>query len=88
MRYKIYEIQFTDEAAKQFNAFPSKLRRQIENKLEKIIARDPYLGKPLQGTLKSLFSYRLGKLRIIYKIDKNRIVVIVVNISYRKEVYR
>ena len=45
-------------------------------------------GKPLQGLLKGLFSYRVGKLRIIYQIKTKEIVVIIVSISHRRESYR
>lgn len=87
MRYNVYSIQFTDKSRQQFNSYAPKLKKQIGSKLEKI-AYNPHIGKPLQRPLKGLFSYRLGKLRIIYQIRKKEIVVIIVNISLRKESYQ
>lgn len=87
MRYNIYKIQFTSESKKQFDSYTGKLKNQIADKLEKL-AENPHLGIPLQGPLKGLLSYHVGKLRIIYKIKKEEIIIIVLSISYRRESYR
>ena len=86
MRYHVYGIEFTDKSKDQFNSYSPKLKKQIASKLEKL-SHNPYIGKPLQRPFKGLFSYRLGKLRIIYQIVKKQIVIIILSISFRKESY-
>ena len=56
--------------------------------LESELAYNPLLGKPLQGPLKGLRSQRVGTLRIVYQIIKNKLVLMVINIGHRKSVYR
>ncbi len=87
-RYNIYNICFTRTSKKQFEFLPSKVRKEITKILEEEIARNPLLGKPLHGALKDLRSQRIGNLRIIYQIIKSKLVVMVINLEHRKQVYR
>jgi mRNA interferase RelE/StbE len=45
-------------------------------------------GKELIGTLSGLWRYRVGDYRILCKILDEVLVVLVVDIGHRKEVYR
>ena len=52
------------------------------------IARDPLeAGKPLHGELKELRSHRFGSYRILYEILHGRLIVIVVDLGHRREIY-
>jgi mRNA interferase RelE/StbE len=46
------------------------------------------LGKPLQGNLQSYWSYRVGDYRLICEIQDHHLVVLVIDIGHRREVYR
>ena len=87
-RYNIYNICFTRISKKQFESLPSKVRKEITKILEEEISHNPLLGKPLHGALKDLRSQRIGNLRIIYQIIKSKLVVMVINLEHRKQVYR
>lgn len=53
------------------------------------LAENPYrVGKPLRGQLEGRFSARRGDFRVIYQIFDNRVVVRVIHISHRRDVYR
>jgi len=52
------------------------------------IAEDPTLGKPLKLTLKGKWSYRVGEYRIIYSVEHKVLVVYILDIGHRREVYR
>lgn len=45
-------------------------------------------GKALVGNLAGLWRYRVGDYRIICDIEDNALVVLVVDIAHRREVYR
>lgn len=49
---------------------------------------DPYQGKKLKGSLADHFSLRIGSCRLIYRIFKDRLIVFVIDIGHRCEVYR
>lgn len=47
------------------------------------------IGQPLQGSeFSGLWRYRVGDYRIICDIEDSRIVVLVLHVGHRREVYR
>jgi mRNA interferase RelE/StbE len=52
------------------------------------LAADPYrVGKPLRLQLEGFWSARRGQYRVIYSIHDDRVLVRVVRISHRTDVY-
>jgi mRNA interferase RelE/StbE len=52
------------------------------------LAADPYrVGKPLRFELEGYWSARRGQYRVIYSIHEDEILVRVVRISHRSDVY-
>lgn len=45
------------------------------------------LGKALKGNLSDYWSYRSGDYRIVCKIEDDELIVVVVHVAQRKEVY-
>jgi len=87
MRENVYSIFFTKTSEKQYFSLSNKVQHEVALILEEI-ARDPLIGKPLQGALKGLKSKRVGKIRIIYQQKKNELIILIINIEHRKSVYR
>ena len=52
------------------------------------LARDPFQGKPLKGALKSRYSYRVGSYRIVYLIRQSELLVLIIDVGHRREIYR
>ncbi|MFE6923725.1 type II toxin-antitoxin system RelE/ParE family toxin [Nocardia sp. NPDC057663] len=53
------------------------------------LLENPYrVGKRLQPPLDDRFSARRGTYRVIYRIDDKRMVVTVVDVNHRRDVYR
>ncbi len=48
----------------------------------------PFLGKALKGELKGLYSLRVGSYRVIYEVHQHRLLVRVIDLGHRKEVYK
>ena len=44
-------------------------------------------GKALKGHLKSFWCYRIGKYRIIAEINDQQLILILLEVAHRKEVY-
>jgi len=51
------------------------------------LREDSHRGKPLQLTLKGLYSWRTGDWRIVYRIERQRIEVVHATLGHRREVY-
>jgi mRNA interferase RelE/StbE len=45
------------------------------------------IGKPLAGRLGGLWRYRIGDLRVIAKIEDGRLLVLIVRVGHRRDVY-
>jgi mRNA interferase RelE/StbE len=56
-------------------------------KAVKEILNDPYSGINLKGDLREYWKKRVGKYRIIYKIDESERIVIFFDVNLRKRVY-
>ncbi|OBH37108.1 plasmid stabilization protein [Mycobacterium intracellulare] len=46
------------------------------------------VGRPLRGQLEGRYSARRGEFRVIYRIFDERVVVRVIHIAHRRDVYR
>ncbi|MGC1122840.1 MAG: type II toxin-antitoxin system RelE/ParE family toxin [Candidatus Methanofastidiosia archaeon] len=81
----IYELIFD----KYFKKDLSKLDREMRNRiLRKIFELEKYpeLGKHLVGM--DIWSLRIGKYRVLYKIKYKHLQVLVLTIEHRKKAYR
>ena len=85
----MYKITFKKEAAKSLNKIPRNVAKLIREKLE-VIAADPYAEHPNTKKLQGRDGYRLrvGDWRVIYKIQNDKLVILVLRVGPRGEVYR
>ncbi|MCI0329960.1 MAG: type II toxin-antitoxin system RelE/ParE family toxin [candidate division Zixibacteria bacterium] len=83
-----YRILFTRRAKKDYEALPDAIRPRILAALDEIVRAPFEEGKPLKGEFKGCFSHRMGNYRIVYQIQSRQIIVLVLTIAHRKEVYR
>ena len=86
-----WQIEFTPEAEKQL----SKIDRQIAKRIvsffrERIAtAEDPRsMGKVLKGVLREFWRYRVGDYRIVTRLEDRRMLILMVRVAHRREVYR
>lgn len=82
-----YVIIISPRAKKEIDKLPPNIKSYIANALD-ILAENPFIGKVLKAELKGLYSYRVGDYRIIYAIIKHRLIIQVVKVMHRREVYR
>lgn len=87
----MYRIVLSKEAAKYYRKVDKQARSRLDNALD-ALANDPFDVqhhdiKPLHEPLKGLWRYRVGKLRIIYRVDKKGTQIQIVTICSRAEAY-
>jgi addiction module RelE/StbE family toxin len=68
------KISLLPRASKQLKKLPYKEILKVNKKLQKL-THNPYLGKPLQGEYKGLYSLRAWPYRIIYQITNRQIYI-------------
>jgi mRNA interferase RelE/StbE len=87
-----WKIEFSEPADRELNRLDPKQSRRILKFLLGIVAKldDPRsVGKPLQGLhFGELWRYRVGDFRIICKLRDEVLVVLVVQIGPRRDIYR
>ena len=87
-----WQIEFDPSAVKELAKLDKPVARRIVQFLRERIAAltDPRsLGEALRGDeLGSFWKYRLGDYRVVAEIVDRRVVIIVVRIGHRREVYR
>lgn len=86
-----YSVELSESADRQLGKLDPQHRRRILKFLRQTVAKreDPRsVGEPLHGELGEFWRYRVGDYRIITKIEDDRLLVLVLRVGYRKEIYR
>lgn len=81
-------IQFAPAAAKQLEKLDAPVRRRIGAAIDGLVdnAR-PQGAKKLQGS-DDLWRIRIGDYRVIYEIHDRQLLVVIVTIGHRSDIYR
>ena len=86
----MWTVEWERKALKDAKKLDKTARKRIVNYLEDRVLVDgnPYkVGKPLKGNKSGLWRYRVGDYRILCQIEENRLVVLVVAVGHRKDIY-
>ena len=86
----IWKIEFDSDVEKDLRKLGHTAQKRILKFLKEKIATssDPRVyGKALKGSLIGLWRYRVGDYRIITKIEDDALIVLVIKVGHRKEVY-
>jgi len=84
----LYKIIIAPRARKQIEKLPENIKPRIEDILTNILPVDPFIGKSLKADYEGLYSYRVGDYRIIYEIIKHQLVIHIIKVAHRRDVYR
>jgi mRNA interferase RelE/StbE len=87
-----WHVELSHAVDRALGKLDAQQARRILNFLHQRVSKleDPRsIGKPLQGSrLGEFWRYRVGDYRLICKIEDSRLVVLVLRIGDRREVYR
>ena len=87
MKKSAYRILFTKEAKKNIQKLDPSIMKIVRKAIESL-AVNPDKGKPLAYELAGLRSLRTSDYRIIYRIKEKELIIIVIALGHRKEVYK
>jgi mRNA interferase RelE/StbE len=85
-----WNVELSPRAQTQLDKLDKTVARRISKFLYQRVGKlnDPrQIGERLQGTLSEFWRYRVGDYRIICSLEGNRLVVLVLRIGHRKEIY-
>ena len=82
-----YQIEFTKSASKQLKKLPKEQQIRIQAKIDEL-ADNPRPDGVVKLTNSANYRIRVGSYRIVYDILDDILLISVVKVSHRKDVYR
>ena len=82
----VFKLVYTEEAKKKIARLDTQFKLKIQEAVE-TIAQNPFSGKHLTQELKGRMSYRVGDYRIIYKVFHKEILILILTVGHRRDVY-
>jgi len=79
-----FEIRFTPRFLKEIKALDREVQVPILREID-CLKTNPYVGKPLRGEWKGVYSLRVGDYRVLYQIKRSEVFLLVV--GHRKRIY-
>ena len=86
-----YSVRYDEKALKQLKKMDRSVQKLITSWIEKnlIDTENPRLhGKGLSGDKSGYWRYRVGDYRVIADIRDEEIIIVIVEIGHRREIYR
>lgn len=86
-----FQVELSSKAKKFYVACPKDLAKRLDDCFEEL-ERDPYRGPNIKR-LKTrpqerLYRYRIGDFRVLYEVFEKEIIVLIVKIAKRGDVYK
>jgi mRNA interferase RelE/StbE len=72
---------------KSSHKLPKDVRRRVIDVVERL-SGNPYLGEPLSGDLDGLRRLRIGNYRVLYLVDTDNVIIIVLKVGKRGDIYK
>lgn len=82
----MYEARLEKPAKRFLKKLNQEDQKRIIKKLRDL-EENPELDKPLTGRLAGLWSLRFGKFRALYQVRRRELLILVLRIGHRKDVY-
>ena len=85
-----FRVEFTESARKEFKKLDIYTQKIILLWLHKNLegCEDPRIhGKPLSANRVGQWRYRIGDYRVIAKIEDDKLIILVIAVGHRREVY-
>lgn len=86
-----WHVEFTETANRQLDELDAQRSKRILKFIQKLtrLENPRTLGEALDGPrFGEFWKYRVGDYRLICKIEDDRLIVFVVKIGHRRQVYR
>ena len=86
----MYSVEYTKRAARDLRKLDKTIRARIYHWIDQHLEgcdNPRRYGKALTGNRRNEWSYRVGDYRIIAEIHDDRILIMVMTVGHRREVY-
>ncbi len=83
-----YKLLIDDKVIKDLKQIDRVWQKKILEVIKNKLLQNPYIGKPLVGNLSPYYRLRIADYRVIYEVKGDEVLLIVIKISHRKDVYK
>jgi mRNA interferase RelE/StbE len=83
-----YNVTFAPAADRQLRKVPEDVQRRVVRAVELLEDEPRPVGAVKLTGEENLWRIRVGTYRVVYAIDDERLLVVVVRVRHRKDVYR
>ena len=86
----MFDIVFVPEARKRFEKLSKTGKKKTQKAIE-LLAKNPFYGSnvsKLKGKYEGLYRYRTDPYRIVYEVDKDKKLIIILTIVRRSRAYK
>jgi mRNA interferase RelE/StbE len=83
-----YTIQFKPLALRQLERLPREAQKRLSTKIE-ALREDPFPpGSKKMAAIPDTWRIRAGDYRVVYQVHRGALIVLVLTVGHRKDVYR
>lgn len=86
-----WKVEYTDIAERTIEKLDPQVRKRINSFFrERVVNSDDptAIAEPLQGEFRGLWRFRVGDYRVICDIRRKYLLVLVLDVGHRREIYR
>jgi mRNA interferase RelE/StbE len=83
-----WSIKWNKKALDDLKKIDVKKAKFIKDKVEQYLVKSPLeLGEKMQHVFKGFYRYRIGSYRVIYSIIQTEVLILVLSVGKRDEIY-
>ena len=84
----VYTIQFRPSVWKDIKRFPKRDLVMIKKRIEELSVNLPDLSSTKMQGNNMFHNIRSGDYRIVYQIDDDKLIILIIKIGHRKDIYK
>jgi mRNA interferase RelE/StbE len=84
----VYAVEFLPSAARTLLNLDDRVRRRIGRRIDRLAAEPRGGGAIKLRGADDVWRARVGDYRILYRVEDERLVILVIRIGHRRDVYR
>jgi mRNA interferase RelE/StbE len=83
-----YRIEFSPRADRQYRKLPPSVQARLKPRIDALAQNPRPPGVEKLSESENFYRIRVGDYRVVYQIEDDVLLVLVVKVEHRKEVYR
>jgi mRNA interferase RelE/StbE len=83
----MYAVEFLPSAARELSKLEPAVRRRLARRIDRL-SQDPRADAVKLRGAEDVWRARIGDYRILYQVQDDRLLILVIRIGHRRDVYR